>query len=169
MAKEIEYANKFCDHCKMILSYARDIAYSLGGTTIEPIHLILGERQHQYQPGISDYLFKDNENTAQIIKRYTKGEPIVIPQPEELKEEISEKVQRIIRKSYRWVIKSGFELVEPYHMFIIMQKVDPYLFNDLLENEKKFNSKAFYEKQYGLDFSAKKPRLMQKILQIFKF
>jgi hypothetical protein len=166
MPNEKDYSNKFSDHYKMILAYARDKAYFLGSTKVEPIHLILGEIDHQYYPGISSHIFKDQAHLERVIKNFTLGDPIAIPHPDEGLSDLTDKVQGVIRKSYGRAKKLGVDLVEPYHMFIVLEEIDSELFRKITEGTE-FNCKEFYLKTYGLNLYLEKGKLIYNMLRLF--
>jgi hypothetical protein len=167
MNSQSDYSNRFSDHCKMILAYARDKSYHLGSTIVEPIHLILGELEHQYHPGIAPHIFKNQEHVDRVTQRYKRGDPLTIPDPNEVEQDVSEKLQRVIRKSYSRAKALGAELVEPFHMFIVLEEINPGLIKDLTEGNN-FDFKEFYLKTYGLNLYRRKDNLIKKIRSFIK-
>jgi hypothetical protein len=139
-------------------------AYFLGSTGIEPIHLLLGEMDSQYTLSISAYLFKDKDYLHQIVENNRLGEPIVIPHPDKLKEDDSAFVEKIIRKSLRISNQLGGGLVEPYHLFLALEKINPYFFKEV-SKENDFSLKKFYFKNYGLNLTATKTNKIKKMLK----
>jgi hypothetical protein len=167
MKAQSDKANAFSEDCKTIIAYAFEKTFYLGSTIIEPIHLILGEIDHQYNPGIAPHLFKDQAHIDRVTQKFKRGDPLPIPEDNGNKPVLSKKFEQVIRKSYSRAKALGAELVEPFHMFIVLEEIDPQLINDLTEGDK-FDFKAFYLKTYGLNLYRRKDSLLQKIRRFFK-
>jgi hypothetical protein len=146
-------ADKFSDASKEMIAYGHDICHDLGAECFEPIHLLLADYYFAVQIRTSTLFIRSEEQFKRVLEQNRVGEPIVIMDNKNFSLPLSIAIQVVIRNSLKIAKKMKAELVEPFHMFLALETLQPEFFHQFVPESEKgsFMLKEYYIERYGPD------------------
>lgn len=114
----------FSSNTKELIGIAHEIALDLGNANLDTVHFILADSLSNREPSLKALFFTTEEDFMRYYNSKRTAESRILTGTQDVFLPLTNKAGRTIRKALVEKEKFREDLVQPYHLFLAMSRLD---------------------------------------------